>query len=200
VAPVAEDFHVIDEDMLYKEIGQIWQFFASWREKLFAGYLSAIAALAFAFSKSSSIPVRAGFFAFGIVVSAVFRMLDLRTTDFINFCELKAGKLAGRKGFFGEFNRRRFAKTNRPCFGGGFATAINILVASILGACVTGLYFYLRLWCQNRSEVSLCWAIVVSALGVAFYLCLWWVSYEQFSRAKRRYQKSRPSGDVSAKT
>jgi hypothetical protein len=184
-APVAND-------KLYEEIGRTWQFFASWRDKLFAGYLSAIAALAFAFSKSPCIPVRAGLFASGILLSLVFRILDYRTTYFINFCELEAAKLADWKGFFGEFTQERFEKTNHSGFAKavkklGFAKALNILVAIILGACVTGLFFYLLRWGDYRCEFSLCWAFVGLAPCIGSYLCLDLWSGVQFSEAKERY-------------
>jgi hypothetical protein len=185
-------FHVIDDEKLYDEIGRVWFYFDSWREKIFGGYLAALAALAFAFWKDASVPIRAGIFAFAIVVSVVFRILDLRTTDFINLCEEEAGKLAESKGFYGEFNQRRFGSTTRLTFG----MAINILVASILGASAAGFCWYVRLWLHRSAGVSLCWAAVAFLLCIIFYFCLWWVSHRQFSEAKLRHSK----GDSPSKT
>jgi hypothetical protein len=35
---------------LYSEVGQMWRYFATWREKIVAGYLTVIAGIAVAFA------------------------------------------------------------------------------------------------------------------------------------------------------
>ena len=132
---------VIDPNKLYEEIGKAWQYFDSWREKIFAGYLSVLAALAFGLSKSASIHVRAVLFAFGILVSVgVFRTLDFRTTELINLCQAAGDNLAGPKGLHRALSGLRFATTKSWKKSWlSYGTAISLLVASVIATSFVGL-------------------------------------------------------------
>lgn len=63
----------INDEKLYDELGRVWQQYVLWREKIFAGYLSVLAALGYALSKVEGHPGRAAaVFALADVVSVVF--------------------------------------------------------------------------------------------------------------------------------
>jgi hypothetical protein len=158
----------INDDKLYEEIGRAWQQYTAWREKIFAGYLSVLAVLAFAFSKDLSIPVRAMVFASAFVVSVVFWILDCRTTELVNLCQAVGEGLADSRGFFAELNQRRFAKETLVSYG----RAINVLVASVMGTSVVGLSVYMLRWWRSKDGVSPWWSLFAVVLAIVFYLLL----------------------------
>jgi hypothetical protein len=154
----------INDDKLYEEIGQRWLHYVSWREKIFAGYLSVLAALAFTLSKSTGIPAAgAAVFAFAILISVLFRILDFRTTELVNLCQAEADDLAGRKGFFEALNVRRFAGEEKRFVYYGMA--INILVASVIAASLVGCLIYLRMWQCTRNRAG--WWVPSLTVAVA---------------------------------
>jgi hypothetical protein len=161
--------------------------FASWRERIFAGYLTVLAALGFAFSKETSIPVRAAVFAFGILVSAVFRILDFRTTDIINLCQDAGESLEGSGGFYGEINERRFDVEGRA----SYALAIDTLVTVVVGASATGLAIYLLRWRRVNYTVGPCWSIVTVTLILVLWIGLRTYTKKIWSDERTAY-KARP--------
>jgi hypothetical protein len=114
----------IDEEELYKEIGRAWLHYVTWREKIFGGYLTVLAALAYEFETSQGDHIRAALFAAVLLVSIVFRLLDYRTTALVNLCQSTGENLSGLRGLFGQINQRRFAKTGSI----SYATALDLLV------------------------------------------------------------------------
>ena len=54
-----------DDKLIFEQLRETWLRFAAWRERIFAGYLTVLAALGYAFSKNPSIPIRSAAFAFG---------------------------------------------------------------------------------------------------------------------------------------
>lgn len=175
----------ISDESLYAEIGRAWLYFDSWREKIFAGYLSVLAALAFAFTKNASVPIRATVFAFAILVSVVFWILDFRTTELINLCQAAGESLAESKGFYGELNRRRFAKKHRVSFG----FAITLLVSGVVATSAVGLLIYMLRWRRGTGDVSIWWSIsgVVFACAVLAFLHKY--ADQRWSEEQKSYRK-----------
>lgn len=143
-----------DEKKLYEECGEAWRYLSSWREKIFAGYLTVIAGLAIAFStNASSHPVRAGIFAAAILVSAVFWILDFRNVQLINACQLTADRFEGGKGGYSALNTARFEQSGPLAYG----LAINVLVVGVAAAGFVGLWIELAAWSNtNDAPTSTC--------------------------------------------
>lgn len=173
----------ISNDKLYEEIGRAWQYFDSWREKIFAGYLSVLAALAFALSKSS-IPVRAVLFAFSILASIVFWILDFRTAELINCCQAAGENLAGSRGLHRSLNRLRFTTKSWLSYG----TAINLLVSSVAATGVVGLAVYLRRWRSGADTIQWWLSVVAIVLAALFCWVLRCCADKQWSREKAQHR------------
>ena len=157
------------DDKLYEQLSRAWIHFASWREKIFAGYLTVLAGLGFAFSKETTIPVRAAVIAFGLIVSAVFRIVDYRTTDLVDLCQVTGESLEdSSRGFFSDLNRGRFAVMGRS----SYALAIDVLVAAVSGMSGAGLCICMLKWCHNTYPIRWWWSIVALGLGSVFAIAL----------------------------
>jgi hypothetical protein len=183
----------INDDKLYEEIGRVWQYFVSWREKIFAGYLSVLAALAFAFLKDPSATLRAGVFAFAFVVSAVFWILDSRTTELLSTCQAAGDRLADSRGFYGKLNAERFAEKGDPpqhkrrrlwIFGLSYGLAINTLVASVSAASLVGCVA--EFW-RRKNEVGFWRPTAVGVLAFMIFVILQWLTHTAWSREKKKY-------------
>ena len=96
---------MIDDTKLYEEAGQAWRHFASWREKTFAGYLTVLAALAIGFTQQPVAPKRILILGGAILVSAVFWVLESRSRELINACQLAADRLEQARGCYADLNR-----------------------------------------------------------------------------------------------
>jgi hypothetical protein len=182
----------VADDKLYEEIGRVWQYFDSWREKIFAGYLSVLAALAFTFSKNTSAPVRAGVFAFAVVVSAVFWILDSRTTELLSICQAAGDKLADSRGFYARLNSERFAeKGDDPerryrrlwISGVSYGLAINTLVASVSAASFVGCFVESWAW---KSEGGIWMPVVAIVLAFAIFALLQMITYKAWLKEKKK--------------
>jgi len=110
-----------------------------WREKLFAGYLAALAALGFAIVQSGSAKARSASFAAGIVISIVFWIIDARSRQIVNACQIAAARFENDAGCYSALNRLRFDGSSRFTYWLG----IHCLVAVSLAACAVGLIEYL---------------------------------------------------------
>jgi len=129
----------MDENKIYQELAVTWRHFASWREKVFAGYLAVLAALSVAFMRSPSLVLRIAIFAAAILVSLVFWLLDVRNSQLIHACQLAAARFEGLTGGFA-------AALNTTRFGGSkwwatYGFAIDLLVTGVIGASAGGLYY-----------------------------------------------------------
>lgn len=175
----------MENDKLYEEIGRNWLHYVSWREKIFAGYLSVLAALAFAFSKESGIPVRTALCGFAVVVSVVFWILDFRTTELVNLCQLAGEKMAESKGFYGALNQRRFAERHLVSFG----LAINLLVSSIIATSAVGVLISIVKWKRSADEPSIWWALVAVALTAVVFGVLYSYADNKWSDERERHNK-----------
>src|SRR5581483_10413639 len=74
-----------DLKVLYSELGQAWRVFVAWREKIFAGYVTALAALGVAFHLSPQ--DQWAIFLAAAVLSLVCWILDVRNQHFMNACQ-----------------------------------------------------------------------------------------------------------------
>jgi uncharacterized membrane protein YbhN (UPF0104 family) len=187
----------IDDDKLYEELGRAWLHYVVWREKIFGGYLSVLAALGYGFSKVENDLARAAVFASAIVVSIVFWMLDFRTNQLVNTCQLAADQMTQSKGFYGALNRTRFARRSGISYG----TAISTLVASVVGIGAAGMLHYMQAWAL-RPEHN-CWdiAIVATALVVASVVqqCLTRYSGHWWQHERKKYKTVAVESGSSAK-
>jgi hypothetical protein len=179
----------IDDDKLYDDVVRAWLNYISWREKIFAGYLSVLAALAFAFSKITSDHGHAATFAFAFLVSAAFRILDYRTTELVNLCQRVGERLENSEGFYGELNRERFAREGRPSYG----LAIDLIVAFISGASVIGLAFYSRKWWTGNDEISRCWSLAAIVAVLVSWSLLRWYSNKIWPEEREKWRKDHPT-------
>ncbi len=193
----------IDNDKLYEEIGQNWRHYVSWREKIFAGYLTALAALAFAFSQNKSPAVLSLVFAFGLVVSLVFRILDFRTTELVNLCQLAGDTFAGSKGFYNELNQTRFDKKKstseqednrfrsilrKLCiFGPHYALAINVLVAWVGSVSLVGCI--VEWWRYQNKFVLGGLGLAVAVVCSLFFKYLQDETHRAWLREKNKYEE-----------
>jgi hypothetical protein len=180
------------DDELYREIGRNWLHYISWREKIFAGYLTALAALAVAFLQNNTGAVRSVVFAFGILVSAVFRILDSRTTGLVNLCQLAGDYRAGSQGFYGELNWQRFGEKRIPSWHrmwishASYGLAINVLVASVSALSLVGCF--VELW-RCKGDLSLSKPAIVILLAVAIFAWLQRLSHNAWSEEHKVYKK-----------
>jgi hypothetical protein len=71
---------------LYSELGQAWRQFVGWRDKIFAGYLTALAALAVGYNLSGTTDHVVILVAV-ILVSLVFWAIDVRTHVLVLACQ-----------------------------------------------------------------------------------------------------------------
>jgi len=181
----------VSPDKLYDELCQAWRLFVSWRDKIFAGYLSVLAVLAYAISQYPSTLFRVVGFSFVILFSLVFRILDFRTNEFINSCQLAGDMMEGSTGFCAEINRRRYGKPSEETVVDlpkdswvNFTTAINLLVVFVVGISLAGLIFYLLEWSLVNVGFR-CWPILAIvptvgvAVGVALVVILWKLQRKQ---------------------
>lgn len=156
----------INDEKLYEEIGQAWRHFASWREKIFAGYLTTVAALAVGYFQNASVFLRAAIFAGGVLVSVVFWMLEFRNVQLINACQMAADRLEHGKGCYAELNRLRF---DRKTFL-TYSAAISLLAIAISAYCFGGFCLYVvRSW-QSGTIVWPLFAAGIFGLAVSIFL------------------------------
>jgi hypothetical protein len=166
----------ISDEKAYEEVGRAWRHFASWREKIFAGYLSLLAALAWGFPKTNGTPIHVAILACAILVSAVFWMLDFRNIQLLNACQLAGEHLETSEGFYTRLNQLRFEQSS-PL---GYGLAISLLVVSVVGASVGGISFYVLGRLLNN--FSLCWSFVIGVtIAGALYAGLRKLSHKRQS-------------------
>jgi hypothetical protein len=123
---------------IYEEAGRAWIHFVTWRERIFAGYLTVLAALGVAFHAEASPLMRLVVCGACILVSVVFWILDLRNRELIGACQAAAQLLEDGKGAYSALNSLRFDSTKRYTHG----LAINLLVCSVVGGSVGAIVLY----------------------------------------------------------
>ncbi|MCB2156094.1 hypothetical protein KQI84_14550 [bacterium] len=133
----------IEDSELYQETGKTWRYFGSWRDKSFAGYLTALAGVALAYSRYDAAPIRTGLFAAVIVISIVFWAFEHRSRMLMNACQLAADKIENGRGCYNRLNKTRYSGGFLLTYGMG----VNLLVALIISMAVLGLVAYWPVWC-----------------------------------------------------
>lgn len=177
----------MDENKIYQELALAWRHFASWREKVFAGYLAVLAALSVAFTKSQSPALRVTIFAAAILVSLVFWLLDVRNGQLINACQVAAEKLERGKPGFAALNVTRFGESTWLT---SYGFAIDLLVSGVLGASGGGLYIYFT----RLSEGAI--GLVAPAICVVTFACFI-LGFQQIRR--RRWAEEKANSEAQAK-
>ncbi len=193
----------IGDDKLYEEIHQNWLYYVSWREKIFAGYLTALAALAFAFSQNKSPAVLSLVFAFGFVVSVVFRILDFRTTELVNLCQSVGNSFASSKGFYSELNQTRFAEKKTASdekdnhfriilnklwiSDANYGLAINVLVAWVGSVSLVGCIVE---WWRYQNKFALGGlGLAVAVVCSLFFKYLQGETHRAWLKEKNKYEE-----------
>jgi hypothetical protein len=155
----------IDDVKLYDEAGQAWRHFASWREKTFAGYLTALAALAIGFTHHPGAPLRTIICAGSILVSVVFWILENRSRELINACQLAADRLEQARGCYAELNRVGFERNSRLTYG----FAVGLLVGGVGATSVAGLWIYGISWWRGDPSA---WPMGAAIAGAVLFVLL----------------------------
>lgn len=96
----------MEDDKLYEEAGRAWRHYVAWREKIIAGYLTVVAALAVAFARSPGTSPRVGIAAAGVIVSLVFWILDFRNRAIVGACQDVAAALENERGVYWALDQR----------------------------------------------------------------------------------------------
>ena len=84
-----QDRGLADLKDMYSEVGQAWRQFLDWREKIIAGYLTVIAAIATAIHVSAS--DQPGLLLSAVLISVVFWIFDFRDRILLGVCQ-RAGE------------------------------------------------------------------------------------------------------------
>ena len=154
----------MEDDKLYVQLAQMWQHYASWREKIFAGYLTVLAGLGVLFSQNARPSIRAMAFVGSILVSIVFVILDLRNEQFINVCQDAAAALEGKNGGYSTLNLLRDRVESRA----GLGVAVRLLAGGVISGSIGGFCVYVIRWWQTDLDGT----AVLGGLVVVITACL----------------------------
>lgn len=160
---------------LCSELGQTWRHFAGWREKIIAGYLTIVAAIATAFHLSPADHVVV--LSAAIVVSTVFWIFDFRNRILLGMCQ-RVGKSIEmlcrpsakdcERGCYSALNHVRYpAKSNWHVDSLTHGLAVDILVSAIIAGACSGL-----LWLKLGLPSRFCWRLAISTTVFLFLLVL----------------------------
>lgn len=121
---------------LYKAASETWRHFASWREKIFAGYLTVLAGLGVALAGQAAPRLRVALYAGAVLVSAVFWLLDFRNAQILNACQ---GAAAGRESPEGAYSAMRRVRSRGSAARITFGLAVDVLVAGVVSCASTAI-------------------------------------------------------------
>ncbi len=159
----------IDAAKFYEELGQNYRYFLGWRERLFAGYITVLAGLGLGFAMSGRTSFEIGLLVAAILVSVVFLILDQRTRDLFQQCQLVGRDLEKLSNTLGVYTALQ--SLVRPV--GSLTThslAVKLLVGGVVGGSITGLFARVPEWLSlQRHGLSLvagaaAWIIITVAL------------------------------------
>ena len=143
----------------YAEVGNNFRRFVEWREKIFAGYVTSIAALGVGFAQVASAGFRVGLLSASVLVSIVFWILDLRNRTLMAVCQRVGAELEkSTGGSFTALTKLRDTSRTRLTHG----LAVNLLVAGVIGGAAGGLYLYVPRWFRMTDHAG----AVVSTLAM----------------------------------
>lgn len=164
----------------HAELVTAWHHYVSWREKIFAGYVTVIGALGYlGASKDATSFTRIVILFSTLLVSIVFRMLDFRTNEYVNLCQLAGEKIWRTESLFVALNRQRFCDKSP---GVKYADAINLLVAAVCTTSLAGQAFLLLGWVVTSH--AWCFSFVAAGFWLGLYKFL-----ENFGGRIYEYEK-----------
>lgn len=150
------------EDHADRQLVATWQHFASWKEKIFAGYLVVLGGLGISFFGTASQAWRILILGAAVVVSVVFWLLDYRTGQLLNACQVAASQQNQDRSVFAALNETRFTKSTRWT---SYGFAIDLLVGAVTATSLAAVSVY---WARLPSgSVG---AVAPTVLIVAFPL------------------------------
>lgn len=155
---------------MYSEVGQAWRNFLGWREKIIAGYVTSIAAIATAIHVSEGDQV--GLLVSAVLVSGVFWIFDFRNRLLMGVCQqagesieeaLRPNASPNTRGCYSALMALRRAGAGPWCTGWlTHGLAVDVLVSGIVTA-ATG-----RLLALHSGSSS--FALRSGLEGIAFFV------------------------------
>ncbi|MBI2871197.1 MAG: hypothetical protein HYY14_05740 [Candidatus Omnitrophica bacterium] len=174
---------------LYEELADIWRHFASWREKIFAGYVTVLAALGVAFSQNTSAPIRVAVFGGAALVSVVFWILDFRNSQLLNACQDAAALLEDQAGGYRALSSLRSDPNSKTW--ATYGLAIDLLVGAVIAAASAGMVVYIGRSSKDQiGLLTLGLAVVAAALLVSLLQML---RTKQWSKEVARFKQATAS-------
>jgi hypothetical protein len=158
------------DEKLYDHCAELWKHFASWRDKLFAGYLTVLGALSFALSQQTSPGRQSLVLTAAGVMSLVFWIHDVRVRTLFSAMQAAAESLEPKIGGYTALNKVRFHSRSVITH----AMGVNLLVTAVVAACANGLFVLLPRWCALSPLV----AGKVMLLGGFTWLLLYTLAYK----------------------
>ena len=177
------------DSKLYEELAHIWQHFASWREKIFAGYVTVLAALGVAFSQNTSARIHVAVFAGAALVSIVFWILDFRNSQLLNACQNAAALLENPGGGYRALSSLRSDPNSKTW--ATYGLAIDLLAGSVITAASAGMAVYIGRSSKDQiGLLTLGLAVVGAALLVSLLQSL---RTKQWSKEVARFKQATAS-------
>ena len=132
----------IDAKSIYEQASENYRHFLAWREKIFAGYLTILAALALAYAKTepNHDSHKVAILGATIVVSVVFWILDLRTTAFFTACQRAGANLEAAIGSLGAYSELRALIPPNDKRRLSHGLAVNALVSAVIAGACAGIW------------------------------------------------------------
>jgi hypothetical protein len=168
----------MEDESTDKELAVTWRYFASWREKLFGGFLAVLAGLGISFFRTPLPVWRLVVCLAAIVVSVAFWLIDLRTGQLLN-----ASQAAGAKRgleVFAALEVERFEQSKRWIT---YGFAIDLLVGIVVAGSVAGAIVYWNRLPEGKIGFAVPSAVVVVFL--VFVLMSQRIRTERFQAAKK---------------
>lgn len=177
------DQSLIDRD-LYAEVGENYRYFLGWRYKIFAGYLTGLGALGYAFGQTPHEHLKTALVVAGIVLSFVFWVFDLRTRDLHTVSQHAGQRLEKRHSLDGPYSdldrlrylpRKTLGRLDAVLTHGG---ALEILTSVVIGCLCGSLLWRTPYW----SAVGR--FLLAGGTGIAITSLIWFAMF-RISRLAR---------------
>jgi len=168
------------QKLLYEELGRTWQHFVSWREKIFGGYLTVLAALGVTYSHYDSHPCDGVVIAIllGVILfSIIFWILDVRTNQLVNACQNRAAALEEDQG---AYRAIQSVKDDWPTY----SRAVDVLVSFVVGGAAVYIFRIGVCILTGRMGTQSWLAAGLIIAVVLLWLVLFW--FGQWVRRQRR--------------
>ncbi len=156
----------IDDQDRYEQLGKAWRHVVSWRDKLFAGYLTVLGALGYVILQDATAVRRLALFGAGVMLSAIFWIFEFRTRNIVNACQATAASLEADRGLYTTMIRLRKKSKRWQTYGFG----MSLLTAGAIGICLAGLMRYLPATLQVRPLPILISMVLPGLVAVALMI------------------------------